>query len=87
MDSNPTIIQPPNEKTKMFADFKTALFAIYQFLTGDSSALSNWSYINNQSLVILIVLFSLLIRVSYLIQKAEILAEIELFHLLPHQRR
>ncbi|PKK75145.1 hypothetical protein RhiirC2_737277, partial [Rhizophagus irregularis] len=26
-------------------------------------------------------------RVSYLIQKAEILAEIELFYLLPHQRR
>ncbi|RIA94897.1 hypothetical protein C1645_803303 [Glomus cerebriforme] len=108
MDSNPTMIQPPNEKTNMFADFKTALFAMYQFLTGDSSALSNWSYINNQSLVILIVLFSLLIvvylmnlfigllnmaidkdnnRVSYLIQKAEILAEIELFYLLSHQRR
>ncbi|GBB86177.1 hypothetical protein RclHR1_12620004 [Rhizophagus clarus] len=26
-------------------------------------------------------------RVSYLIQKAEILAEVELFYLLPHQRR
>ncbi|CAB5373829.1 unnamed protein product [Rhizophagus irregularis] len=26
-------------------------------------------------------------RVSYLIQKAEILAEIELFYLLPYQRR
>ncbi|RGB40661.1 hypothetical protein C1646_687361 [Rhizophagus diaphanus] len=26
-------------------------------------------------------------RISYLIQKAEILAEIELFYLLPHQRR
>ncbi|CAB5186039.1 unnamed protein product [Rhizophagus irregularis] len=26
-------------------------------------------------------------RVSYLMQKAEILAEIELFYLLPHQRR
>ncbi|CAB4382136.1 unnamed protein product [Rhizophagus irregularis] len=26
-------------------------------------------------------------RVSYLVQKAEILAEIELFYLLPHQRR
>ncbi|GBC33529.2 hypothetical protein GLOIN_2v1581148 [Rhizophagus irregularis DAOM 181602=DAOM 197198] len=75
---------------------------------GDSSALSNWSYADNPSIAILIVLFSLLIvvylmnlligllnnaieednnRVSYLIQKAEILAEIELFYLLPHQRR
>ncbi|PKK71500.1 hypothetical protein RhiirC2_778344 [Rhizophagus irregularis] len=26
-------------------------------------------------------------RISYLMQKAEILAEIELFYLLPHQRR
>ncbi|CAB4476674.1 unnamed protein product [Rhizophagus irregularis] len=26
-------------------------------------------------------------RVSYLIQKAEILAEIEIFYLLPHQKR
>jgi hypothetical protein len=101
-------------------------------LIGDSSALSNWSYTDNPSIAILIVLFSLLIviylmnlligllnnaieednnRVSYLIQKAEvnninishsisvniliypififfkILAEIELFYLLPHQRR
>ncbi|CAB4417565.1 unnamed protein product [Rhizophagus irregularis] len=92
----------------MFINYGTALFAIYKFLTGDSSALSNWPYLNNQSLVILIVLFSLLIvvylmnlfigllnsaidkhnnRVSYLIQKAEILAEIELFYLLPYQRR
>ncbi|CAB4399132.1 unnamed protein product [Rhizophagus irregularis] len=42
---------------------------MYLFLTGDSSALSNWTYKNNPSL------------------KAEILAEIELFYLLPHQRR
>ncbi|CAB4421588.1 unnamed protein product [Rhizophagus irregularis] len=81
---------------------------MYLFLTGDSSALSNWQYADNPSISIMIVLFSLLIvvylmnlligllnnaieednnRVSYLIQKAEILAEIELFYLLPHQRR
>ncbi|CAB4429247.1 unnamed protein product [Rhizophagus irregularis] len=92
----------------MFIDIRTSLFAIYLFLAGDSSALSNWSYTDNPSIAILIVLFSLLIvvylmnlligllnnaieednnRVSYLIQKAEILAEIELFYLLPHQRR
>ncbi|PKC75174.1 hypothetical protein RhiirA1_528989 [Rhizophagus irregularis] len=109
IDSNPFLIQPPNENTNMFIDFKTSLFATYLFLTGDSGALSNnWSYLNNPPLVILIVLFSLLIvvylmnlfigllsnaieknnnRVSYLKLKAQILAEIELFYLLPHQRR
>ncbi|GET53947.1 hypothetical protein GLOIN_2v1696895 [Rhizophagus irregularis DAOM 181602=DAOM 197198] len=92
----------------MFIDIRTSLFAIYLFLAGDSSALSNWSYADNPSIAILIVLFSLLVvvylmnlligllnnaieednnRVSYLLQKAEILAEIELFYLLPHQRR
>ncbi|CAB4397997.1 unnamed protein product [Rhizophagus irregularis] len=45
---------------------------MYLFLTGDSSALSNWSYLKNPPLTIL---------------KAEVLAEIELFYLLPHQRR
>ncbi|PKY18722.1 hypothetical protein RhiirB3_492244 [Rhizophagus irregularis] len=106
--NNPFLIQPPNENTNMFIDFKTSLFTMYKFLTGDPSALSNWTYLNNPPLVILIVLFSFLIvvylmnlfigllnnainkdynRVSYLVQKAEILAEIELFYLLPHQRR
>ncbi|GBC03030.1 hypothetical protein RclHR1_04950002 [Rhizophagus clarus] len=108
INPNSYIIQQPDDNTNMFANYKTALFAMYLFLTGDSSALSNWSYTNNPSLAILIVLFSLLIvvylmnlfigllnmaiakdnnRVSYLIQKAEILAEIELFYLLPNQRR
>ncbi|UZO16346.1 uncharacterized protein OCT59_007735 [Rhizophagus irregularis] len=106
--ANPYIIQQPNGNTNMFVDFKTSLFAMYLFLTGDSSALTNWPYISNPSIAILIVLFSLLIvvylmnlfigllnmaiekdnnRVSYLMQKAEILAEIELFYLLPYQRR
>ncbi|PKY44899.1 hypothetical protein RhiirA4_459349 [Rhizophagus irregularis] len=108
IDTHPFIIQSPDKNTNMFEDYRTSLFAMYLFLTGDSKALSNWSYIDNPSLVILIFLFSLLIvvylmnlfigllnnaiekdnnRVSYLIQKAEILAEIELFYLLPHQRR
>ncbi|EXX66833.1 hypothetical protein RirG_120010 [Rhizophagus irregularis DAOM 197198w] len=109
INSNPfTIIQTPDKNTNMFIDIRTSLFAIYLFLAGDSSALSNWSYADNPSIAILIVLFSLLVvvylmnlligllnnaieednnRVSYLIQKAEILAEIELFYLLPHQRR
>ncbi|EXX59775.1 hypothetical protein RirG_186070 [Rhizophagus irregularis DAOM 197198w] len=108
IDYNPYMIQPPNGNTNMFANYKTALLATYLFLTGDSSALSNWSYVDNPSLAIMFVLFSLFIsiyimnlfiglinnaiqkadnRVSYLIYKAEILAEIELFYLLPYQRR
>ncbi|EXX74794.1 hypothetical protein RirG_047800 [Rhizophagus irregularis DAOM 197198w] len=108
INSNPFMIQTPDKNTNMFIDIRTSLFAMYLFLAGDSSALSNWAYIDNPSIAILIVLFSLLVviylmnlligllnmeigednnRVSYLIQKAEILAEIELFYLLPHQRR
>jgi hypothetical protein len=34
IDSNPFIIQPPNENTNMFIDYRTALFAMYLFLTG-----------------------------------------------------
>ncbi|UZO16192.1 uncharacterized protein OCT59_007581 [Rhizophagus irregularis] len=69
VDSNPFLIQPPNENTNMFIDFKTSLFATYKFLTGDSGALTNWSYLNNPP------------------HKAQVLAEIELFYLLPFQRR
>ncbi|PKY43086.1 hypothetical protein RhiirA4_508449 [Rhizophagus irregularis] len=57
------MIQLPDGNTNMFVDFGTALFAMYLFLTGDSSALSKWTYKDNPSLVILIVLFSLLIVV------------------------
>ncbi|CAB4478330.1 unnamed protein product [Rhizophagus irregularis] len=52
----------------MFIDIRTSLFATYLFLTGDSGALSNWSYLNNPTLT-------------------QILAEIELFYMLPFQRR
>ncbi|PKC58469.1 hypothetical protein RhiirA1_445785 [Rhizophagus irregularis] len=108
VNKNQYFIQPPDGNTNMFVDFGTAIFAMYLFLTGDSSALSNWTYKDNPSLVILIVLFSLLVvvylmnlligllnnaiekdnnKASYLVQKAEIQAEIELLYLLPHQRR
>ncbi|CAG8444397.1 8375_t:CDS:2 [Funneliformis caledonium] len=107
-DPNPFIIQTPDENTNMFSYYGTALFAIYLFLTGDSSAFTPWPYKNNSMLVVLMVLFSFVVvvylmnlfigllnieiekdnnRVSYLIQKAKILAEIELIYLLPHQRR
>ncbi|CAB4415154.1 unnamed protein product [Rhizophagus irregularis] len=49
---------------------------MYEFLTGDSGAFSNCNAIEESNN-----------RVSYLIQKAEILVEIELFYLLPFQRR
>ena len=32
--SNPYIIQTPDENTNMFINYRTALFAMYQFLTG-----------------------------------------------------
>ena len=34
IDSNSYIIQQPDENTNMFANYKTALFAMYLFLTG-----------------------------------------------------
>ncbi|PKK71495.1 hypothetical protein RhiirC2_828062 [Rhizophagus irregularis] len=104
-----SFVQVPDENTNMFTDYKTALFAVYLFLTGDTSALTNkWEYKENPALVIYILLFSFLIviylmnlfigllnmaiekennRVSYLVQKAEILADIEMFYMLPHTRR
>ncbi|PKC67789.1 hypothetical protein RhiirA1_508754 [Rhizophagus irregularis] len=106
---NASFIQAPDENTNMFTDYGTALFAIYLFLTGDPSALSNkWPYKEHPALVVLIVLFSFMIvvflmnlfigllniaiekdnnRISYLMHKAEILVEIELFYLFPFQRR
>jgi hypothetical protein len=34
MDPNLYIIQPPDGNTNMFVDFRTAIFAMYLFLTG-----------------------------------------------------
>ncbi|CAG8438891.1 8345_t:CDS:10 [Funneliformis caledonium] len=69
---NPYLIQKPDENTNMFSQYKTALFAMFLFLTGDSSALTHWPYKENSTLVVLM---------------AKVLAEIELFYLLPNQRR
>ncbi|POG77389.1 hypothetical protein GLOIN_2v807942 [Rhizophagus irregularis DAOM 181602=DAOM 197198] len=61
---NASFIQAPDENTNMFTDYGTALFAIYLFLTGDPSALSNkWAYKEHPALIILIVLFSFMIVV------------------------
>jgi hypothetical protein len=34
IDPNPSIIQPPDGNTNMFVDFRTAIFAMYLYLTG-----------------------------------------------------
>ncbi|PKK60164.1 hypothetical protein RhiirC2_871032, partial [Rhizophagus irregularis] len=61
INSSPFMFQIPDKNTNMFIDIRTSLFAMYLFLTGDSSALFNWPYADNPSIAILIVLFSLLI--------------------------
>ncbi|GET52770.1 hypothetical protein GLOIN_2v936047 [Rhizophagus irregularis DAOM 181602=DAOM 197198] len=61
INSNPFMIQTPDKNTNMFTDIRTSLFAMVLLLIGDLSALSNWSYIDNPSVTILIVLFSILI--------------------------
>ncbi|GBB94780.1 hypothetical protein RclHR1_02410026 [Rhizophagus clarus] len=87
IDPNPFIIQQPDGNTNMFVDLPTALFAMYKFLTGDPSILSNWQYNNNPSLAIINAIEDVDLKGSYLRHKAEVLAEIELFYLLPFQRR
>ncbi|RGB26448.1 hypothetical protein C1646_770412 [Rhizophagus diaphanus] len=61
ISSNPFMILTPDENTNMFADIRTSFFAMVLLLIGDLSALSNWSYIDNPSVAILIGLFSILI--------------------------
>ncbi|CAG8632020.1 11947_t:CDS:2 [Funneliformis mosseae] len=43
----------------MFMGYDTALFSMYLFLTGDSSALSNWEYKENPSLTFLMITIEL----------------------------
>lgn len=106
--SDPILIAKPDENADMFAKISTSLFAIYEYLAGDNSAFTSWSYAEHPALVLLLILFSFFVviylmnlfigllnieipnhsnRASYLIQKAEILVDIELFYLLPFQRR
>ncbi|PKY21459.1 hypothetical protein RhiirB3_435066 [Rhizophagus irregularis] len=59
----------------------------YDLVSYDDRSIIGWNLMN-----LFIGLFNMAIekdnnRISYLMQKAEILAEIELFYLLPHQRR
>ncbi|CAG8690098.1 11508_t:CDS:2, partial [Racocetra persica] len=40
-------IEPPNKNTNMYANFGTALIAVYQLMTGDTGSLSSWEYSEN----------------------------------------
>ncbi|GBC03576.1 hypothetical protein RclHR1_00520028 [Rhizophagus clarus] len=105
---NPVLVQQPSTSTNMFAWFQTSLLAMYLMITGDSSSLSSFSYLDRHSLAILTITFSFFTVIylmnlfigllnnaidinndhaNYLIEKSRIIAEIELFHLFPHQRR
>ncbi|GBC17526.2 hypothetical protein GLOIN_2v1881126 [Rhizophagus irregularis DAOM 181602=DAOM 197198] len=106
INPNLFILQKPDENTNMFTTFATSFFATCLLLTGDTSSFSNWSYEENPTLMILVVLFAFFMAIyilnvfitlfseatvdhedSFLITRAEYLAKIELFYLLPHQRR
>ncbi|PKK79680.1 hypothetical protein RhiirC2_768869 [Rhizophagus irregularis] len=83
---NETLIQVPGENTNLFYSYSTSLLATYLFLTVFSFLIV--IYLMN----LFIGLLNMAIekdndRASYLVQKAEVIAEIELFYLLPHQRR
>ncbi|CAG8498060.1 883_t:CDS:2 [Funneliformis caledonium] len=100
--------QQPDSKSNQFTTYKTSLLAMYLFLTGDSSAISSWTYQENPFLTVLLIMFSFLVVVYlmnlfigllnleiegnrthflFVLQKAKVLAEIELFYLFPNQRR
>ncbi|RGB28729.1 hypothetical protein C1646_715436 [Rhizophagus diaphanus] len=97
------MIQTPGKNINMFIDIRTSLFAINLFLCIIQLVICRLSINCNIdflfSLLVVVYLMNLLIgllnnaieednnRISYLIQKAEILIEIELFYLLPHRRR
>ncbi|CAJ0907888.1 10040_t:CDS:10 [Entrophospora sp. SA101] len=56
-------VKKPDDSVNMFAYFPTSMLAMYNFLTGDSSALGAWSSVENPYLVILVLTFSFLIVV------------------------
>ncbi|CAI2184135.1 16237_t:CDS:2 [Funneliformis geosporum] len=108
INSETAFIQQPDSNINQFSTYDSSLFAMYLFLSGDSSAFSSWPYHENPFMTILLTMFSFLIVVYLmnlfigllnleieinrahslvLLQKARILAEIELFLLLPNQRR
>ncbi|PKY50974.1 hypothetical protein RhiirA4_467762 [Rhizophagus irregularis] len=83
IDSNIFILQTPDENTNMFTTFSTSFFATCSLLTGDTSSFYNWPYEDNPTLMILLILFAFIMAIYIL----NYLAKIELFYLLPHQRR
>ncbi|UZO29101.1 uncharacterized protein OCT59_022591 [Rhizophagus irregularis] len=71
-----TLVQPPDSNTNLFNWFPTSLLAVYKLITGDSGSLSPWTYpiddYNNEE--------------EFLLQKAKIIVEIELFYMLSSQK-
>ncbi|CAJ0906828.1 9939_t:CDS:2 [Entrophospora sp. SA101] len=56
-------LQPPDNKTNMFALFSTSMLAMYNFLAGDNSAFGPWPLQNDPYLAILVVIFSFIVVV------------------------
>ncbi|CAJ0907896.1 10042_t:CDS:2 [Entrophospora sp. SA101] len=107
-DPTSYFVKKPDDTVNMFANFPTSMLAMYNFLTGDSSALGAWSPVENYYLAILVVTFSFIVVVylmnlfigllsneieknnteeAFLAERAKVIREMELFYLLPNQRR
>ncbi|CAB5390003.1 unnamed protein product [Rhizophagus irregularis] len=69
--TNPTLIQIPTDNTNLYEYFDTSFLAVYKLMTGDTGSLAQWS--NDKS--------------WFLVQKAELIADIEQCCLLPFQRQ
>ncbi|PKY52182.1 hypothetical protein RhiirA4_469660 [Rhizophagus irregularis] len=82
LNNNLFILQKPDENTNTFTDFSTSFFATSLLLTGDTSSFSNWPYEKNPE-----VTKGEDVQASYWKMMAEVVADIELFYLLPCQRR
>ncbi|CAB5365039.1 unnamed protein product [Rhizophagus irregularis] len=55
---SPVLVRQPDSSTNMFAWPQTSLLAMYLLLTGDSSSLSSFPYLERHSLALLTITFS-----------------------------
>ncbi|KAF0467433.1 hypothetical protein F8M41_025996 [Gigaspora margarita] len=58
IETNSSLIETPDENTNLFANFGTALLAVYYMLLGDTSSISPWILKENLLLDFLFILFS-----------------------------
>ncbi|GET02377.1 hypothetical protein GLOIN_2v1881038 [Rhizophagus clarus] len=77
INPNATMIQPPDSNTNLFDWFPTSLLAMYLFITGNNGSLSPWDYRDYQAMTVLL---------EYLIQKAKIIVETEIFYMLHYKK-